>query len=154
MFLTLRALMVSFVPVAVAVTFAEGAGPVVAAVISLLMLALIIGLLYRLLRACLIVDDAEFISRGYFRDRHFPRHQVVGAAVAPTWYTWRRLVVPATLFLVLDGGKRVRVPGVQCHIGNIGVSRVPIEEEIQRSYPQEVADQLNTIVRNPVDLSG
>jgi hypothetical protein len=148
-FLVMRGAMLCVIPVFVAVTAVKTEGPVGATSISILMLAVILGVIYRLLRACLIVDEVEFISRGFFRDRHFPRSQVVGFVVDPTWYTWRRLVVPARVFLVSHGGKRVRVPGVQCHIGNVGVAHVPIGEEIERSYPQVVADQLNLIINGP-----
>lgn len=149
-FLILRGATLCIVPVGVAVSAIKTEGPVTATSICILMCAVILGLIYRLLHACLIVNEVEFMSRGYFRERHFPKSEVVGFVVSPTWYWYSRLIVPATLFLVLESGKRFRVAGVQCHIGNVGFWNAPIGEEIERSYPQEVANYLNIMIQGSV----
>ena len=145
-FLWVRCGGVCLVPTLIAGAAVATEGAVISTTICILMVGIALVVIYRLLRACVIVDETQFISRGFLRDRAFPRNQVAGVVADRTWYLSKRLMVPATLFLVLNDGRRVRVPGVQSFVGNIGVWHVPLQEAIERSYPREVARQLNELI--------
>ena len=144
-FLVVRAAGACLVPILAVVAVVETSGPAVAVTVSVFMLGIALGVIYRLLRACLIVNETEVTSYGFLRDQTFPRSLIEGAVADRTWYFSKRLLVPVTLFLLLDDGKRVHVPGVQSYVGNVGIWHVPLREEIERSYPHEVASQLNSL---------
>lgn len=146
-FLLVRGIGVSLIPVLVAAATVATERAVISTTVSLLMAGIVVGVIYRVLRACLIVEESQFISHGFFRDRRFPRDRVAGVMADRAWYLSKRLMVPVALFLVLNDGTRVRVPGVQSFVGNVGVRDVPLRSEIERSYPWDVAHQLNGLVQ-------
>lgn len=97
----------------------------------------------RLTRSCLIVSANTITVKGLFRDRQVPASTIVGACARPTWYSWKRIACPVTLFLNTSNGSQVRVGAVQSMMWNVGIVWPSVEAEIARSYPQRVADELN-----------
>lgn len=98
----------------------------------------------RLTRSRLIVSADTVTVLGRFRDRELPITTVTGARAKPTWYLWQRMACPVTLFLTTRGGSEVREGAVQSMIWNVGIVRPSVQAEVARSYPQRVANELNT----------
>ncbi len=130
--------------VAAIIALAMAHGPVWQAVVGATAASIIVLVaVVRLPRSCLIVRTTTITVRGLFRDRHLPASTIVGVSARPTWYSWKRIACPVTLFLNVSDGSQVRVGAVQSMVWNVGLARTSIEAEIARSYPQRVSDSLN-----------
>ena len=96
-----------------------------------------------LYRARIIAGPDRVISVGYLHTRVIKQSEIERFSAEPTWYSWRRMVVPCALILITKDGSRLRIPGVQSHLWNIGIIRNNIDVFLSRSYPMAIAHILN-----------
>ena len=97
-----------------------------------------------LYRPKVVARGSEVVSVGYFRTRVIGRSEIGRFTAEPVWYSWRRMMVPCALILIMADGTKLRMPGVQSHLWNIGIVHNNIGVFLANSHPMAVASALNT----------
>jgi hypothetical protein len=142
-FVVLRSAIFTLFICSIPVSVVGHSGPLVSTFSVIITIALCIVIFWRLFRAKISVGDSEIISFGYFTNVHIENNQVQYADAEPTWYTWRRWIVPCSLHIVLKDGQKIRIPGVQAYIVNTGIVHNRVSLSLARSYPAQVAHAIN-----------